>query len=262
MDPADLLFADTRRIDRYFTQIGGRTGRLKLSGSINLSWKPSLKLRATQKETKPTPYDKIDGVKKYLEKRSLLRFGRPKDTDTDTDVDFVEEICTATKIEIPPRPHAEKSARKIVLWACRPGDAADQSGVLILVQDFNYPDERATSFQGTSTFSVLSALVFNTRKEIDQSILNMQLRHEPHPNPYAKFGTESHPWSLSEYHSVREHIYEFATNPAELLRSWNCAVYPERRISVVYKVREWGRDSAHSWQKTTVFGYPLWIFAA
>jgi hypothetical protein len=109
---------------------------------------------------------------------------------------------------------------------------------------------------------VLASLVYNTRKEIDGSILNARLVHEPHPNPNAKFGTESHPWSLSEYHSVRDYIYDFATNPVELLRSWNCRIYPQRRINVVYKVREWGREAAHSWEKTTVFGYPIWILAS
>lgn len=265
MDPADLLFADDQRIDHYFAQIGGRSSRTELSGEIGLDgWRPIGKLKAKEQREKPSAYAKIDAIKKYLEKRSLLHFDRP--LDTDRDVDFVEEICVATRVEIPSRQQKDKKRKKdkkrnkIVLWTCSPTLNAERSGILILVQDFTQPDERPTSFRGTSGFHLLCALVYNTRKEIDDSIIGARLPHEPHPNLYVQFGTPDHPWSLSEYHSVRQYIYDFAKDPTSLLKSWNCPVSLERGINVVYKVREWGKDP--NLQKTTVFGYPVWIFAA
>jgi hypothetical protein len=260
MDPADLLYADARRIDSYFSQIGGHKRQIKVAGKLTLSWSPSIKISTKEQDSKASIFYKIDAIKKHLDKRNLMRFGRP--LESDLDVDFVEEICSVTMIKIPARPKAADPTKKIILLVSKPEPTTEQSGILVLVQDFNYPDERATSFYGTSTFSVLSALVYNTRKEIDESILNARLMHEPHPTPDAKFGTEHHPWSLSEFHTVRNHIYDFAVDPVDLLKSWNCEVGWQRRVSVVYKVREWGRDAAHGWQKTTVFGYPIWIFAS
>ena len=84
----------------------------------------------------------------------------------------------------------------------------------------------------------------------------------PRDNPYAVYGTEKHPASLFEYQNVKRYIYEFAVNPFSLLEAWGCSLQMERRIRVLYKAREWGHEAAHHWDKTTIFGYPIWIFAA
>ena len=133
---------------------------------------------------------------------------------------------------------------------------------LVLVQDFNFLDEKPTSFKNASTFSVLTSLIYNTRKYIDETFLGDMMPKLPKNNPHIVFGTDSHPTSLYEHQNVRDHIGEFANIPVELLQSWNCKVVSERRIKVVYKVREWSREEANSWQKTSVFGYPIWIFAS
>jgi hypothetical protein len=259
MDPADLLYADVRRIEQYFGQIGGRTDRLEWKGKIKLSSKPSAEIEAKKRADKPSLFAKIEGIEKYLERNSLLRFARPE-SESD-EIDFVQEICRATKIEVPARRKRDTS-KKMTLWISSPELTNDKVGVLVLLEDFGYPDERPTTFKNASGFSVLSALVYNTRNEIDDSVLGEELPRLPRQNPNAEFGTETHPASLYEHQNVKDYIYEFATNPIELLRSWRCRIQPDRRVRVVYKVREWGRDDAHHWEKITVFGYPIWIFAS
>ena len=259
MNPADLLFADTRRISEYYTQLGGTKQRLKFTGKAKISANPSLQIEIKQKEETADIFFKISAIRKFVDDNSPLLFHRP--LESDIEVDFVEETCAAIKVEIPARDKGQGDDRKIVLWASLGSDANSKSGTLVLVQDFNYPDARATSFRGASTFSVLSALVYNTRAEINGSIINKYLPNSEHPNTYAQFGTDDHPWSLSEFHNVKPYIYQFAINPSRLLNTWGCTTYAERPIRVFYKVREWGREAAAGWEKTTVFGYPIWIFA-
>jgi hypothetical protein len=144
MNPTDLLYADMRRINTYFYQIGGRTRRLRVTAGVRLSYNPSVELSFKESAYTATQFDKIDAVKGVLKKQALLMKRRP--IEGDADVDFVEEECNATKIEIPARRGAAGPSKKITLWACLPELIAEKSGNLILVEDFNYPDEKATSF--------------------------------------------------------------------------------------------------------------------
>jgi len=129
--------------------------------------------------------------------------------------------------------------------------------MLCLLEDYRGEDERPVSFRNASAYTLLQSLIYYTRSRQTRTLLDDHIPDDPHTNPYARF--DDRPASLSEYHNVQSHAYEFATDPVSLLQNWGCLVSPSRRIEVLYRIREWGRESAHGWRRVTVFGYPIWI---
>ena len=62
-------------------------------------------------------------------------------------------------------------------------------------------------------------------------------------------------------HNVQKYAHDFSRDPVALLHGWGCLVRVARQIEVVYRIQEFGRDSADSWERVSVFGYPIWIIA-
>jgi hypothetical protein len=131
--------------------------------------------------------------------------------------------------------------------------------MLCLLEDYRGDDERPVSFRQASTYTLLQSLIYYTRSQKLRTLLDEHVPNDPHPNSYARF--DGKPASLAEYHNVRDHAYDFATSPVQLLSSWGCLQGSPRRVEVMYRIREFGRESAHSWERVTVFGYPIWITA-
>ena len=133
----------------------------------------------------------------------------------------------------------------------------DCGGTLCLLEDFRRADEPPTNFRSASTYTVLQSLVYFAREQLRSTVMSLHIPDEPHPNPYAKFDSKLP--SLAEYHNVKDYAWQFVTNPVQLLREWGCAISPPRDVEVLYRIREFGRDSSHHWERVTIFGYPIWI---
>ena len=115
------------------------------------------------------------------------------------------------------------------------------------------------SFRQASTYTLLQSLIHHTRSHHVETLLDDHVSNDPHPNPYARF--DGKPDSLAQYHNVQKYTHDFSRDPVALLHGWGCLVRVARQIEVVYRIQEFGRDSADSWERVSVFGYPIWIIA-
>lgn len=259
LDLNELLYVDTRRLDSYYQQAGSPKRRWLVfkKPKFTLSATPSVEVEASIEATTPNLFEKISSVRRALDDRFQLTFHRPNSNDPN--VDAVEEICLASRVTVNRARWSQESGSALVLWICQPPASDNTAGPLVLIEGYQASDHRAMP-AGPSGFSVLAALIYGARTLIDRSILSAQFAHQPPPE-LGKFGTKTHPWSYTEHRTVSRYMAEFAADPVNTLKSWDCNVDLERRIHVVYKVREWGREKEKP-HRTTTFGYPLWIFAA
>jgi len=200
----------------------------------------------------------MDAIRDALKKDGDVRTVRPETEDDGPT--FVHERCEAVKVVIP---HAASRSDfknpEFTLWLSDT-PAGSRSAMLCLLEDYRGDDERPVSFRQASTYTLLQSLIYYTRSRQLRTLLDEHVPNDSHPNRYARF--DGKPASLAQYHNVHDYAYEFATDPVRLFTSWGCLPGASRSIEVMYRIREFGRDSAHSWSRVTVFGYPIWITAA
>jgi hypothetical protein len=204
-------------------------------------------------------FKKIEAVKDSLEKTDQLAFVRPDGDHLERP--FVLEVCEAQRFAVPRSKESDKPALSFWLSAKQVGPKGRASH-LCLLENFQHPDVPAINYWRTSAYSLLVSLVYYARAEIDRSAMSKFIGIDPPPNPYAKFGTDSHPYSLQEWQNAKDYLYEFIDNPVALLRKWGSEVSAPRRIETLYRVREWGPEAARSGADISIFGYPLWILSA
>lgn len=250
------LYIDTKRLDAYIQQIQGdtKTSTSNFELGFELSLTPKLSWKMAEKERELSFKEKMDLLKETLEMNNQLKFSRPESEREN--VQWIEEECEARKIIVPKQDADSNNLPSFTFWISQNTDPNDKKGSLCLLEDFNLRDEKAISFQNASTFTLLQALVYYTRPKFPSTPLAEALPHVDNP-PYIKY--DDRPQSLKEYRSVKDYAYEFITNPEILFDKWKCFVGDEIKIKTLYRVREYGSDSTSSWNKTTVFGYPIWI---
>jgi hypothetical protein len=250
------LYYDRRRLAEYAEQATGTpfesTRVNKLGGELSVT--PKLTAEVTEERRERTTREQMDVVERHLRKTGELQETRPI-TDTDFSP-FVLERCHGRRVSVPTQGPEEGGTPAFAFWLCPPDVG---QGMLCLLEEFGPKDEAPTSFHGASTYTLLQSLVHFTRSKLRATILSEVIPDERHPNPYASF--EGKPPSLSEYHNVQPFCYEFVTDPFPMLERWGCRVSSDRRIRTLYRIREIGRESAHSFQRATVFAYPIWILS-
>jgi len=261
-----LIFFATTDVDSVILQYGGSLDKLTLLPEIEATLKPDANMEKPEVGLKVAPkkrhkddYEKIDELKKVLEKHCGIERGRPKDSPDNPR--FVSELCEATRVVIPEvtsKGAQGSSSPGLSMWISL-GDQKRAS--LCLLEGTGGDSENPYNYGRSSTYTLLQSLVHFARSQGRARLL--QVPSDPHPNEFVKID-ETHPPSLiEEYHNVIKNnlAYDFVHDPLNLLRSWDAQVGPPRDVDVLYQVREFGRDSTTSWKDTTVFGYALSIQA-
>ncbi|MEM9373983.1 MAG: hypothetical protein AAGA55_10095 [Planctomycetota bacterium] len=268
-NPVEILYADPERISSYVEQITERPSVVEQAKTIGVQLDvlgPTVSAQQSEIARSRTLIENIRILEPHLERNSLLQRHRP--TTDRVRTNWVRENCTARRVVVPPLKDTRAQSAGFAFWMSEPpaGAAATagdfRQGPLCLLErpPAAVGDDDTLSFAVASTYTLLQSLVHYTRSALQGTEMELQVPHRPHPNPYATFSDDSdHPLSLREYPNVKQHCFEFATNPVPMLESWGCFVPPPRRIQTLYRIREIGRDSSAGWEAVSVFAYPLWI---
>lgn len=254
----ELHYVDVTRVDRYLDQLSARKRGLLKWPSIEakITWPIEIK-GSTALEKNNSTFKKIDKLRKALEESDQLAFIRPDGDHIERP--FVSETCTAYRVSIPSSADLSKPA--LSFWLSTVKVNKSKNIYLVLLEDFRASDKDPTSFFHTSSYSLLVSLVAHARNQVTSSLAGFDIPDAPYPNPYAKFGTDTHPETLSQWANAKGSLYDFIANPSTLFARWKCSISQERRIEAVYRVREWGPEAATSNEHVSIFGYPLWIIS-
>jgi hypothetical protein len=261
-----LIFFAATDVDSLILQYGGSLEKLKLLPEIETTLKPDdvtgipeVGLRVAPKRRPKDDYEKLDELKKVLEKHCGIERGRPKDSPDDPR--FVSETCEVIRVVIPDiasKGGQGSSSPGLSMWISL-GDQKRAS--LCLLEGTGGDYENPYNYGRTSTYTLLQSLVHFARSQGRGRL--PQVPNDPHPNPHVKPDATHTPSLIEEYHNVIQFnlAYDFVHDPLNLLRSWNAQVGTPKTVDVLYQVREFGRDSTTGWKETTVFGYALSIQA-
>ena len=253
------MYIDGRRLSAYVEQIAAspkvREKAQELAVELSVTG-PKASMKQPEILRDPTVHEKVTIFRRWLERSPQMRRGRPRDESPTTP--FVIERCAATRVSVPEKA-GDSELPAFSFWVSDPKDPDSGHGLLLLLEDFSAPDVAPTSFRGYSTYTILQSLVFFTRGKIESSVLGVPFESRPHPNPYARFAEK--PPSLGEFHNVKEHVTPFLGDMASFVRHWRCLVSPPRQIDAIYRIREYGREAGTTWQRVSVFGYPIVITA-
>lgn len=256
----NLIFVDESRLDDYLTRLDADLFTVDKSKKVESEWSitgPKVTFTQDESRRKLDVHARCDALYRQLDHKEKLASSRP--AERHTPVEFVAETLWANRILIPSNAEPDQPHPAFAFWISR---LETEAGLVCLLENCDSDDDAPFDYSQCSTYTVLQSLVYFSRRKLDSSALAKFLPHVPHPNPHAKMD-ETHPPSLfHEYNSVKEHLYEFTTNPIPLLEAWGATVTPERFVRCLYRVREYGPDSAYGWEKITTFGYPVYIYDA
>lgn len=212
------------------------------------------KMEETDKTRPLSIYEKVGLLEDLLKANGVLAESRP--TESHGSSEFVSECCQAFRVVVPEDASEGRSNEAFSFWVS-PQD--ENRGLLCLMEGNGGDRENPYNYGKSSTYTVLQSLVHFARAQRRPGIIDQYVANDAHPNEFAKVD-ESHPPSLVEqYHNVKPLAYDFATDPLSLLKSWRCDISSAMNVEFLYRVREFGPDSAHNWNKVTVFGYALCI---
>ena len=258
----ELYFVDQARIESCLDQLDPKTlGKVKWPKfEVKIPWPIEIKVSTGIDGRETTQAKRIDALKRSLERADQLAFMRPDGDHIERP--FVLEICEAQRFAVPSSKSSDDAPGLIFWLSTKKLGLNERASHLCLLENFRHSDVAAVSFWHTSAYSLLVSLVYYARAEIDASAAAEFVPNDPPQNPYAKFGTASHPYSLQEWQNAKEYLYEFIDDPVGLLGRWKCTTSEPRRIETLYRIREWGPESARSGSDISIFGYPLWIRSA
>jgi len=244
---AEYLYLDECRLDSYFEQVSSTVAYDKVP-----VWNVALGLMGLSAEARQarharpfTKHEKIRVLCDYLEKKCLVCNGRPQD-EGDYYV-FRLEKCVARRMHIPPQAGIEGPFGGLALWvsnfeghddaAVRRARARGARPLYLL--ESNRGDTFRVDYR--SSYSILKALLQNDRKEFVQTILGDR---------------------ADEVEAAPEHA-AFFSSPSELIKRlarWGVQVGDDRRIEVMYRVREMFCESfSKARAGVSTFAYPIFI---
>jgi|GEM_PF-4056229 len=257
MELFEELFIDNKRLNSYIKQINGDTTYTDTNYKIGfeLSFTPKISAEAADNLRELSTKEKMNMLRDTLTASKKLKRERPVSESDKTE--WIEEECTAFRVIVPNINKSSGNIPSFAFWISPNTDRNDKRGSLCLLEDFSFQDDKAISFQGFSTYTLLQSLVYYTREKMISTPLANTIPNEPHSNPFANF--DNKPASLVEYHNVKSQAYDFINKTDEIIERWNCKIVKETKIKTLYRVREYGNDATSDWKKTTVFGYPIWI---
>jgi hypothetical protein len=244
---AEYLYLDECRLDSYFEQISSTVAYDKVpvwNVALGLMG-PSAEARQVRHARPFTTHEKIRVLCDYLARKCLVRNGRPQHEGDD--YVFRLEKCVARRMHIPPKARIEGPFHGLALWVSNYAghdDAAIRSArsrgasPLYLLES-NRGDTFEVACQSSN--SILKALLQDDRKEFVQTILGDR---------------------ADEVEAAPEHA-AFFSSPSELIKRlarWGVQVGDDRRIEVLYRVREVFRESFYKARAgVSTFAYPIFI---
>lgn len=251
MPLTEPLYVDHRRLDWYVNEIGPPPKYVKLP-----NWEASLSLTGpkagAKQQAQLTTYsvqEKIAILIDHLEKEHELSRSRPAAPNGEVSAackkDFVLEECVAKKFIIPPRT-GEPESNGLHVWVSIGAESATararfEAGILCLIEDFPLSD--AGAFRGPSGFTVFSALLRD---------LNDKLKHTIWVDEFPESGAPKH---------KREYADRFDKDPISTLGALGCRAGIERRIEVLYRVRQVSVQGGGQRPPISTFAYPIYIYA-
>jgi hypothetical protein len=252
---SNIYFADEMAIDRTISEHRGALERVRpeKKKQIRLSLTGvGVQLEQADKLRPLTLPEKIELLKSLLEANNLLARRRP--TGLHDSRPYVLEQSRAVRVVVPDG-QSDRNPRPAFSFWLSPAD--EECGQLCLMEGSGADAENPYNYAKASTYTVLQSLVHFARQQRRPGNLRTWIPSDPHPNEFAKVD-ETHPPSLIEqYHNVQRFAYDFFTDPEGLLTRWRCDVSSGMNIVALYRVREYGRDSAANFQRVSTFGYAL-----
>lgn len=253
----DLLFVDHIKLDSFVEIAYGSLS--KIDPEIKKSFELGLtgikvKLEETDKSRSLTDPEKLELIEKHLKTKNSLKDTRP--TMRHEETQWVKETTDAYRVVVPNSPFADFSTPGFAFWLS-PG--TPETGILCAVEGSSGDERQEFDYSKASTYSVLQSLVHFTRQQNRAGVLDSEIPRgsHTHPNPHAEVD-ETHPPSLiDEYYNVKPFAEEFAKSPVQLLRQWKCMCSELRKVTILYRAREYGPDLGYDWKRISTFGYAL-----
>ena len=211
-----------------------------------------VKIEETDKTRPLTIYEKIELLEELLSKCEVLANSRP--THRTGNPEFVKERCRAVRVEVPQVAADAIENPAFTFWVSLGNETR---GLLCAMEGDGGDRENPYNYGRSSTFTVLQSLVHFSRAQGRAGVIDHFVPNKAHPNEYAKVDATHPPSLVEQYHNVEEFKYDFATDPLCLMKKWGCKIASGRDVNILYRIREFGPDSAHGWNIVTAFGYAL-----
>jgi hypothetical protein len=254
----DYLYIDQIRLDSYISQLLGSTETFdktkKLTAEFAITG-PKAQFTQDQRFRDLTIEEKMASLEARLRTESRLSEQRP--SEKWVDYEFVLEKFVGFRVIVAENVEAGQNSPAFAFWLSL---ESDNQGLLCLLENCRSDDSPPYSYKMASTYTVLQSLVHFTRSQIRKSILARVIPDDFNPNPYVKTD-DTHPPSLvEEFHNVKKSLNEFVKDPLTLLQKWGCIISSPRTVVCLYRVREYGPETANDFNKVTTFAYPVYIY--
>lgn len=250
MSIREYLFVDEKRLNSYVDQIGPPIIYDKVPvWSAEISLKPKVGGTQTRHARSPTQAEKIQLLVSHLRDNHLLNEPRNRLNRGP----FVLETHFAVKFLVP----RSDSDTNLSLWLAirdEPNSESEREfGVLCLLEDYQGNDRYNNT--GESSFSILMSLLEGLRSDSRNAII-LQKLNIPEQMDSSMM--------ITDIMAIPDVGIDFAKNPFDYLQLLGCRPSPRRKIEVLYRVREYGVDDLDqpSWNKISLFGYPIYIAEA
>lgn len=262
----DYLYVDETRLNSYLGQISS-TGAFKRAPSLKSLKVGPVSVELTPHSREKTDHEKVCELVKHLESNGHISHSRPYVAHESGDYakipNFVLEECEAYRILIPSTKivHGNEG---IVIWISewpleRNSHPVIQPGLLCMIQDSTYDDNKHTAGFSHSGYTWLQSLLYQLAEEDIKTRLSSQY-------PVSHLGDYIYDiMSVQSYLHDEEHI--FRPRPLEWLKQKGCILSTNRRIVALYKIRNLGGDEIgieNNREDLTVstFGYAIAIWGA
>ncbi len=267
--PRDYLYIDETRLNSYISQISTistsqRSPTLKFGMS---GTKPSISIDFSTQLREKTNHEKVCELVTYLEKSGHLSHERPAIIQESGDyvnvTDFILEECGASRILIPAEGN-ESGKPGIVIWISewpleRHSDFLRPPGLLCIIQDSTHDDTIHTAGFSHSSYTWLQALLYQLGQEMVATKLSSEY-------PVPASGEYLFDIMRAQYY-LRDDSDVFRPYPLEWLKQKGCILSENRRIEVLYRIRNLGGDEIGTQNNSedftvSTFAYAIAIWAA
>lgn len=266
--PKDYLYIDEIRLNSYIEQIGS-TYKIRRSPSLKFGISesgPNISAGLDAQFQKKTSHEKVYELINYLERNDHLSHSRPALVQHSSDYaeipDFILEECEACRILIPSTESTDDKPG-IVIWVSewpleRNTNLLCPSGLLCLIQDSTHDDAKYTAGFSHSGYTWLQALLYQLNQE----------------DVKTKLATKYHLSAIGDYKygimSAQDYLYNdrdvFRPYPLRWLEEKGCILSKNRRVVMLYRIRNIGSDETGTENKQedftiSTFAYAIAIWA-
>lgn len=254
----EIIYFDEKRLNSYIDQILFREKRGIRINVDNLEFKfPfefGINFSPAKKNDHLSPYRKIQKVWAYIEENNAYHDARPGPMGVNYQI--IREFVDVSEILL--TSIADRNEVLMRFWASKIA-SGDGPIILLLCSNIRYSDMPA--YVGvdnkSSGFTALHRFLYEFRDEINQSPMGQHIPDHEWTRQ-GTLGSLEHPYFLSQDENLNPDIIStFVENLDVCFRNNGATVVGQRKVEVVYVVRELGQPSGG--QPFHVFGYPLWM---